>query len=284
MSRPLDASHFKMLGRSPLAESPGAIKLAKQIETCCCKALEKLRHLPWQCALQGIGDDAEIVPGGGGRQVRLESEFGSLTAHLVFDPAAISAAVEAAMGGVGAEDAFDMTGRPLSKIEARLMAHLEASFAKEIAAAMTTVLSRNVSLFDGEEQQVFGSTSGGLAQFRYLVNAFNQSGEVRLTFARSELEQQLKSAEAQLTLHADGALQKQLQSEVSKSDIALTVTLAPEILSLQDISGLKPGRLIELSSTAASPVTVWSGGVAAFQGRLARSGERLAVSISSVKT
>ena len=77
-------------------------------------------------------------------------------------------------------------------------------------------------------------------------------------------------------------LQKQLQNEVKKSDICLTVTLGTEILSLEEISGLRAGTLIELSSTVAGSVTVWSGSVAAFQGRLARNGDRLAVAISTV--
>jgi flagellar motor switch protein FliM len=119
-------------------------------------------------------------------------------------------------------------------------------------------------------------------QFRYLINVFSHSGELRLTFSASELERQIKCAEARLSEQIDIVLQEQLQNEVKKSDICLTVTLGTEILSLEEISGLRPGRLIELSSTVAGSVTVWSGSVAACQGRLARNGDRLAVAISTV--
>jgi flagellar motor switch protein FliM len=73
----------------------------------------------------------------------------------------------------------------------------------------------------------------------------------------------------------------QLQRQVGKSGVEFTVTLGPETLSVEDITALVPGKLISLSSTVCSPVTLWSGGVAAFEGKLARSGDRLAVSITA---
>jgi flagellar motor switch protein FliM len=282
MSRPLDASHFKTLGRTPLSSSPGAVKLAKLLEASCGKALERLRNVPWQTMFEAIDDNAQLPAEPSGRHVRLESEFGSLTANLLLDRPAVSAVIEAAMGGTGAEDAFNMNDRPLSKIETRLIAQLENSLARELAAALTAHLSLNVSLFDGEDQPEITAASGELVQFRYLINVFSYSGEIRLMFPAAELERQLKSAESKLSEQTDIVLQKQLQEEVNKSDIALTVTLGAEILSLEEISGLRPGRLIELSSTVSSPVTIWSGSVAAFQGRLARNGDRLAVAISTV--
>lgn len=185
------------------------------------------------------------------------------------------------MGGTGSEDAFNMNDRPLSKIETRLIAHFETALSREIAAALTIHLSHDVSMFEVQNQQEAATSSGELFQLRYLINVFSYSGEIRLTFSRSELEHQIKSAETKLAEHTNSVLQKQLQTEVSKSDIVLTVTLGTEILPLEEISRLRPGRLIELSSTVSSPVTVWSGSVAAFHGRLARNGDRLAVAISS---
>jgi flagellar motor switch protein FliM len=282
MSKPLDASHFKTLGRVPLSSSPSAAKLARLLEVSCCKALGKLRNVPWQTSFEGIEDNVQLPPEAGGRHVRFESEFGSLTGHLSLDRAAVSAVIEAAMGGTGAEDAFNMNERPLSKIETRLIAQLETALAKEMAAAFTAHLSRDVSLFESDNQPEVSAASGELVQFRYLINVFSHSGELRLTFSASELERQIKCAEARLSEQIDIVLQEQLQNEVKKSDICLTVTLGTEILSLEEISGLRPGRLIELSSTVAGSVTVWSGSVAAFQGRLARNGDRLAVAISTV--
>ena len=50
---------------------------------------------------------------------------------------------------------------------------------------------------------------------------------------------------------------------------------------MEDITTLLPGRMIKLSSTVSTPVTLWSGGIAAFEGSLARSGDRLAVTIAA---
>lgn len=282
MSKPLEASHFKTRERTALSNSSGAAKLAKLLDASCRKALEKFRNVPWQSSLEAIDGGAQLPAEGGGKHVRLESEFGSLTLNLFLDRAAVSAVIEAAMGGTGAEPAFNMNDRPLSKIEKELIAHLETTLAKEIAAAVSSHLCMDVGLFDAEEQPGITAASGELIQFRYLINIFGYSGEIRLTFPASELEKQLKSAEARLSEEIDAVQQQQLQTEVNKSDIGLTVTLGTEILSLEDISGLRPGRLIELSSTVSASVTVWSGGVAAFQGRLARNGDRLAVAISTV--
>lgn len=281
MARPLDRTDFKTPGRGFLSESPAIIKLARQFETSCRKALEAMRGVPWQGTLDAMEDNAQLPADDAGRHIRFESAFGSLTAHLFLDRAAISAVIEAAMGGTGAEDAFNMNERPLSRIESRLIARFEVEFARRIAAALTGHLSEDVRVFDGETPPELSASSGALFQLRYLINVFSYSGEIRLSFARSELEQQIRSLEAKLAEDANAVLQKQLQSEVSKSDVVLTVTLGTEILSLEDISGLRPGRLIELSSTVSSPVTLWSGSVAAFHGRLARNGDRLAVAISA---
>ena len=83
---------------------------------------------------------------------------------------------------------------------------------------------------------------------------------------------------------APAALRQHFQNEVGKSDMVLTVMLGPETFSLEDVAGFRPGQLLELSSTVAGEVTVWSEGVASFRGRLARSGERLAVALSAVNT
>jgi flagellar motor switch protein FliM len=100
----------------------------------------------------------------------------------------------------------------------------------------------------------------------------------------SELLIQLNRPDSSGDDRRDDSGREELQRQVGKSDVDLTVTLGTEILSVEDIVDLRPGRLIELTSTVSTPVVLWSGGVAAFEGRLARAGDRLAVSITASLT
>ena len=283
MARPLETRHFKPQPRISLTSQPRFTKLASLMAETCGRVLSSLRSAPWQITADGIVDGAAL-PDGEGTFLRFESERGSLTAHLMFDRGAVSALLEAALGGMGGEAAFNMNERPLSKIENGLLRLSYAMLAKEFAAAFSQQLDRAFSLFDGKDQPELPANSTELAQFRFVVNVFSYSGELRFTVPKSELERQFLSSPDEAADATVFAQRHMLQQQVGKSEITLTVTLGPEVLSVETLAGLEPGKLVALTAAALSPVTVWSGGIAAFHGKLARSGDKLAVELTGPVT
>ncbi|MCA3554229.1 FliM/FliN family flagellar motor switch protein [Aestuariivirga sp.] len=274
----LDASLFRNAPRAALAELPGLAKLTAGIALGLNSGLTAWRPAPWRVAPDGVKEDAATGAGAEGRLVRFESERGSLTALLLLDRPATSAVIEVAMGGTGAEPAFEMSGRPLSKIEHGVLRLAQATLARQLTESLGDALMRPFSLFDGEPPGIEVGT--GVAQLRFMLNVFGYSGEISLFFSRAELERELDMAGAGAA--AAGAMQQRmLQQEVGRSMVSLEVTLGPEMLTLDAIAGLRPGKLIALTATAGSPVTLWSGGVAAYEATLGRTGDRYAVTITT---
>lgn len=280
MAKPLDASHFKAPARPVLAANPAITKLAGRLAEGCRAGFARIRPAPWRVTFERITEGEAVTLDGEGGILRFESELGSLTSRLTLDRQSISALLEAAMGGTGAEAAFSLSERPLSKLELAILRLAETSLARELATALSDQFDRPFSLFEGREEPDLPAAASDLAQMQFTVNVFSYSGDIRLCFQRSELERQVGAGSAGLADAADGTQRERLQQEVGKSEVTLTISLGPEVLPLETIAGLSVGKLVELSSRVTAPVIVWSGGVAAYEAVLARSGERLAITIS----
>ena len=284
MAKPLTATHFKPQQRVPVSAMPAAVKLGMLLSDGCQRALARHAAVSWRVAADRI-EESNLVPAEAYAQaVRFESASGSLTMQMSFDQPAVSAVMEALLGGTGTEQPFDMGERPVSRIEAGILRLLCGSLAEEVALALGGQFGRPFSHFPEEDKPSTAGTGQDWASFHLLVNVFGHSGEICLSMPRAELAQQIKAAAPESEGLQDEMSRQQLRRQVSRSAVELQVTLGPETLSVEDIANLRPGRMIALSSTVSAPVTVWSGGVAAFEGKLARAGDRLAVSLTAVAT
>lgn len=284
MTRPLSVTHFKPQSRVPLSAVPSAVRLSSLLAESCGRSLSRLCAVSWRVALDRIEETSFPPSDAFTRRVRFESSVGSITADLVLDRSAISAIMEAMMGGTGIESPFDMGERPLSSIETATLEAACSSVAGEIAQALSHHFGRPFSHFHEEEPPDPAAAAQERVIFRLVVNVFGYSGELRIGMPRSELRHQIESVDAESEDLQDSEGHQQLQRQVGKSDVEFVVTLGPEILSVERIASLQLGQMVTLSSTVTTPVTLWSGGVAAFEGSLARSGDRLAVRIISVVT
>jgi flagellar motor switch protein FliM len=281
MTLPLSTSHFKARPQVPVSAIPSAVKLAALLAGSCNRALTRFAAVSWRVALDRI-EETKILPTGVySRGARFESASGSMTVHITLDRPLISALIETVMGGNGSEAPFEMGERPLSAIETGALDLACDTLADQMAQALSMHFGQPFTHFREDHAAASSSFAQELASFRFLVNVFGHSGEIRLCMARSELTHQIKATASEENDAKDSATCHQLQRQVGKSGVEFTVTLGPETLSVEDITVLRPGKLISLSSTVSSPVTLWSGGVAAFEGKLARSGDRLAVSINA---
>jgi flagellar motor switch protein FliM len=260
-----------------------ARKLAAQMAEACSRALARTGQAPWRVTLDRIDEGLPLAAASEITPARLESELGSLTAYLWMDRQAASALMEAALGGTGTEAAFAMPDRQFSRIEADVMQLAATSMTQELMHALSRELARPFSLFESNGRPEPPEDASQLVSFHFIVNLFSYDGEIRIALTRNELLQQI-GARGEAENMAAGAARQQLQLEIGRSELILTVSLGQETLSVEDISNLAPGRLLELASTASMPVTVWSSGVAAYQGTLARAGDRLAVCLTTALT
>jgi len=280
MAMALDARHFRPAARPAVATLPRISTLAAALADACAQGLGVLQAAPWKVTTDAISDTLGVVTDAERTELRFESDRGSLAAMLLIEKTLVSAVIEVAMGGTGTESAFAIQDRPLSKIEAGILGLAQAALARHVATALGSFLMRPFHLFEeGEVPDIGGDEA--LILFRFVLNVFGYSGEIALAFPRAELERQIGVADDEPAEEAISWQRQSLQRELGKAEIAFTVMVGPELLSLDAIAGLKRGSLVPLSATATSPVTVWSGGVAAYEGLLGRNGNRLAVTITS---
>lgn len=276
----LGVNHFKPKSQNPVASMPVAKKIATQLGSACNRALGRLCQAPWVVTLDYIEDEASLVAEVVLTTLRLESELGLMTIYVGIDKQAISALIEATLGGMGSESAFAMPDRSPSRIEKGVVQLILAGLAQELAQVLGQELGRPFNSLEIGHNANQPEHKPQLVSFHYSINLFDYSGELSLSVAREELLLQIGSLVASASFAANTA-KAQLQREIGRSELTLTVSLGPETLSIEELSALAPGKMLELSSTASMPVTVWSSGVAAYQGTLARTGDRLAVCLTT---
>lgn len=280
VATPLDIRHFRTPPPPAPAPLNGAARLAARLGEACVAGLSAIRGAAWRVTAEAIAEACELPPEHEGALFRFESGRGSLTCLLLLDRPAISALLEVAMGGVGTESAHALDDRPLSRIERGVLQLAREALAEQLTQGLSDATATRFSLFGGRDAPEL-DPAGGLVQFRYVLNIFSYGGEISIAFSRPELERQLNGiapdAEHPVELAGRGALQQ----EMGKSEVVLTAALAPETLAVEAIAGLRPGLHLALSATATAPVTLWSGGVAAYLARLGRSGDRFAVTITA---
>lgn len=284
MVNPLTATHFKPKQRVAVSAMPAAAKLGTLLAEACARALGRHAAVSWRAAADRIEETNLITPDAYANAMRFESASGSLTIQMTFDRPAVSAVMEAMLGGNGTEQPFDIGERPVSKIEGGILALVCGSLAEEVARAMGTQFARPFSHFEEEVKNSPATAGQDCVSFRMLVNVFGHSGEICMNMPGAELAQQIKAADSEGEGLLDEESRQEIRRQVGKSEVELQVTLGPETLFVEDVASLRPGKMITLSSTVSTPVTVWSGGVAAFEGKLARAGDRLAVSLTAAAT
>lgn len=279
----LGTSHFRKPQRPDIKVHPDVVRLSGRLGDALSNGLCAVQPAPWRITPDGIVEQDARLAETDGSTLRFESAKGSMTGQLGLDRSSVSALLEVALGGTGAEAAFEMADRPLSKIEQRVLQQTYARMATAIMEALSDLLDRPFELFEGGQAPEL-DWSSGVVQFRFVANVFSFSGEITLAFARDDLDRQLAPA----TLDpVDGTLpetMRKMQDEVGKSEVVLTIMLSDQSLPLDSLSGLRPGKLIDLKATATMPVTIWSSGVAAYEATLGRSGDHFAVTITSART
>lgn len=280
--RPLSPGMFRPREAPSLAILEEVGRLARRLAEAQSGVLSAISSAPWRVAVDTIAEEQSCAADEPGLWARVESSAGSMTFHQGFDRPAISALCECAMGGTGTEAVFAFEERPLSAIEREIALAVSMKLSARIAAALSGYLDTPVSLFDGAIAADDGAAGRQMIVMRFIANVFGYSGEIRIAMPVAELKAQLAAAGAAVSDAPAAHEDKQaLQRQIGQAEGRFMVSLAHELMRVEEIAALTPGSLVRLSATTASPVLVSSGGTPLYKASLARSGDHLAVRITA---
>lgn len=274
--QPLTAAHFKPAGQELIAANPMIVKLAAKIAEAIPAVLANFGTTAPRVTLDAAGSVKSSANEDGATALRFESRSGSMSARIMLDRTMVFAMCEQALGGTGTEDPIAESERPFSTIETELRKLIVSSIAGALTGALSQVLATPFSLFEDVEAD---DAPGPMDQvnFRYLVNIFSYSGELRLSIPQQELALQIGAASKPLDDSKSAEDQRDLQRQIAGAPVAFQISLEPETVCVGDIIALRPGSLLKLTAAMTSPVIVSSDGVDVFSAALIHLDDHIAV-------
>jgi flagellar motor switch protein FliM len=259
---PLTAQAFQPAGgknRNGLAHLPqGCALFARQLG----KGLAKFAGAPPIFSYESFAPVAGPAAIGEDQAAfMLDGADASRTARVVMDRALVFGLCDLLLGGVGNEPAY-AEERPLSKIELALAALIAAEVGEALPHAFPGAALEPLSLrTQTEDKPTFEAALG----IRFLGAMQSSSGEMHL---------ELSPALAGLMKPVASAPDlPQARPRAETIGIDLTAILGGVTMNLEELGRLAPGQLIRLGVTAATPVSVTSGGIELFKAKLGQ-GER----------
>lgn len=171
------------------------------------------------------------------------------------DQQAVFCMIEALLGSDGTQGGY-RAERPLTRLEKavagvffeRLAAILEAAFAD---VAQTTFAVESIE--DEIDYDVLGRPSSAVVVASFRLEGALGAGHVMIVATRAALNP-LRQALARLPVKEaaapDERWSQQIQSEVTRTQVALTAVLDERPGSLGEVAGFKVGQIVELNATA----------------------------------
>lgn len=280
--RPLTARDLGAEPRIPVSGLPQVVKFATQLSDSCCAALSGFGSASWKLSVDRIEDVTEAGGLANATLLTIAAPDRTLTALAWLDQAAISAVIDVAMGGSGMEEPFEFEGRPFSAIEREILAMARGKLAEAVAAALSQELGAPHRVEKCEADVETVGKGEPLLSFRFVVNVFGYSGELRIVTPAEPLNSSLAVlAEASGAAKQVDDFRTGIKREVGRAAAEVSVSLQPSWLTVEEIVSLYPGKVLKLDTSVKADVSVSSDNVVLFKGALARSGDHLAVRILS---
>jgi flagellar motor switch/type III secretory pathway protein FliN len=246
------------------------------------RSLSELAGLPVKTSVEQIAFPSlttamQVADGfslaGDGRQVRLWHES---------DRSFSDFACELLLGGTGGSPSDDSAERPPSNLERKLVQLV----ARTTADAAATALSQLVSGLTASVENRPGKPAWrsepevDCAAFHILVTALDLAAELRFLFDLPACLSMLgaQQAETVRTTHTVATAEPMLR----QCPFTVDVLLPSQVLDARHLLGLRPGGVIRLDATPASPVDIVFNGTTIASGRVSYSGEKTSVLLSRV--
>jgi|GEM_PF-7026848 len=264
-ARPLTLDLFRALTATPAAYDPALLALFNAVAQAASNAALAFNvgdvkvHIEEIIEQKGWHDFSDAFG--------FASPLGALTLGFSTDKGVAASLCELAFGGTGAESA-PLDDRPLSKIESRLV----QSFLQRIADAVPSILpdifgtAFSTAEECGKPEQVICA--------RLLVNIFGESGEIRVSTGKAQVQALLNTARPG-TPDGKGAWPQAVQTAA----VELQALLKDDMMPVERITMLKAGDILQLRAGPDDALAIVSGGVRLFSGMLVQEDGRPAVRI-----
>ncbi|SNB75508.1 flagellar motor switch protein FliM [Arboricoccus pini] len=206
---------------------------------------------------------------------------------LTVDSALIYTIVDLLLGGRRGQAAAPIEGRPYTSIETRLIERLLMFILEDLSQAFEPLAQVHFRLDRIETNPRFVAIvrpSNACVVFRMNVRFEDRGGSidfvlpyVTLEPVRGQLTQMFKGEK----FGRDSIWENHLATQMLVTDLELEVILDEQSMSLADVMRFEVGTTLALDTTTEDLVTLRSGGVPMFSGRIGRLGDTMAVAINA---
>jgi flagellar motor switch protein FliM len=204
---------------------------------------------------------------------------------MVVDSAMIYSIVDVLLGGRRGTAPMRIEGRPYTTIERTLVERLIAVVLNDLSAAFDPLCPVNFRFERLEVNPRFAtisrlSNAAILARLR--IDMEDRGGRLELLLPYATLEPVRELLLQQFMgekFGRDSIWETHLAEELWSTDVDLDVVLDEQVLTLSEVSALKPGSRIILGCRPDSPVVLRCGTVPMFEGRVGRRKSKVAVRI-----
>ncbi|MFT3988580.1 FliM/FliN family flagellar motor switch protein [Aestuariivirga sp.] len=266
-ARPLTLELFRSLKGTPTGQDPAVLTLFDAVAQAASSAALAFNKGDVKVHVEEITEQKGWPAGS--LAFGFTSSLGQLTLGFLADRGVVSGLCELAFGGTGAE-LTPLDDRPLSKIESRLA----QIFTQRITERLLPLLPDTFGAAFGTAEDC--EKPEQIISARLLVNIFGESGELRVSTGKAQVQALLNATPPQAA-DPKPALPRGVQS----AGVELRAALKEEMMPVQQINRLKPGGVLQLHARPDDALAIVSGGVTLFQGALVHEDGKPAVRIVS---
>jgi flagellar motor switch protein FliM len=231
----------------------------------CAESLRSASALPVQIALQGIdagaaGDMLAPLEGSGVTAVLHAPKWESRLVACA-DRAAVFALVEMLLGGDGSQPPYTAE-RPATKLEIKVMGAFFHRVAQALAAAFAQLAATPVVVegcAHGFDLDAIGGRTSQLVLARFRLELPGRGGEFVVAIPRTvfaPMREALSRVSPKEPAKADPRWSQRIQSEITRTNVAVRAVLDERWITLEEVSTLKVGQVMQLNATPSSRVRV----------------------------
>ena len=237
----------------------------ERMAAACAESFRGACALPAQVALLGIdsGPAGEMLASLDGAGVGGVLHAPKWDARLLVgaDRAAVFTLIEMLLGGDGSQPAYTAE-RPFSKLETKVMGTFFHRVAQALSAAFASIATTPLAVETCGDRYDFDAVGGRNTQLvvaRFRLELPQRGGEFVVAIPRSvfaPMREALSRATPKEATKADPRWSQRIQSEITRSNVAVRAVLDERWITLEEVSSLKVGQVMQLNATPSSRVRV----------------------------
>jgi flagellar motor switch protein FliM len=256
----------------PFASTPNVVERMPMLRVVfertaglCAENLRGASALPAQVALEGIdaGGAGEMLASLEGTGVTGLLHAPKWDSRLVAaaDRAAVFTLIELLLGGDGSQQAYTAE-RSFTKLETKVVGIFFHRMAQALGAAFASIAATPLAVEGCADRFDFDAIGGRNTQVvvaRFRLELQDRAGEFLVAIPRSvfaPMREALSRATPKEVTKADPRWSQRIQSEITRTNVAVRAVLDERWITLEEVSSLKVGQVMQLNATPSSRVRV----------------------------